>query len=1230
MSDLLSIGSSGVAAYQRALTTVSNNISNVGTEGYVRQETQFGENMPRKQGRVYLGTGVNVAGINRAYDQFLEQNLRNSTSELNTQGPMVGYANRVVDIMGSDTVGLNNSLDKFFATARSLSVDPSSIVLRQQFLRDVDGLSAGFRELSNQMTTVDTETRDAINARVADINTLASQIAVVNKQMSKHPLASRQPPDLLDQRDLLLTKLSKLTKINVTTMQNGAVDISVGTIASAGKLVVGDRSTPLMANFDERDLSRVAIILDPYAKLPEEVVGISSGELGGLMGFREQVLQPSFEALDNLATMVAGELNQIHANGIDLDGEVGKPLFAIDKVMRMDAASRTSIAIDRASAGIRLVLDDPKKIAAGALFRVIENPNNLSGTDAVLTYQPSYADPSRVRSLSQVLKNNPNPSAGISAPADQLLGQIPLGASNWSLFMDNATDKQNIQVLTRDGRHLLGAPITDEAQRRALLTTNNGFIKGTTYSDTYLNETDETGYKQMSMFYGLKSLTGTQYDQATQFSLEHMVVPSAIERKVLIGQNIPADIKLIEADRLTINGHSLPALYPTAPAQTIQASDIAAWMNKAIENDDPPVAVNAMTITPDLTTLDPTQGLYINGAAIPPQAGRTLADLATQINSQYASDTNVFAKLNDAGTALVLRNAEGYGGNDIHIGGMDADGNITTQTSYRGKLNFGELKDITIGYGVKGKAGDLAPLGQPLGEYFTGLMPIIPTAARIGSTRIPAGVESIADNTLTLNGVTLGGIDYNRPLKAPDLVSWLNATGSTLEPPVVVRGVNQIKASAALIKEGLQEDRPLVVNGVTVTGNGAAGTFNSTQEIAAAINGADTGRVFATATSQNLSRKLSINGTNITGSGTNGAFANRTELITKINLATGTTGVTAALNNVTGDITLTNDNGEDIIIGPLDDGNALGVASGTYSKVYAEMDKFGNLLISNGSGADISITTLTGGPNILGTSNGTYRGTLEIGSDKEIRFGFTDEHVESGPAELAKLGLRTGIYMDGAVQEDLLVFVSAGSGTITGSYDASMADPATLNTQRIDALRTEKYDVTFTSEKQYQITWRNPSTGVKTVLAEREYDPKQGIEYRGVHLMLNRPPVAGDTFLIDGNQDGTGNNQNMLDIVALQTKGVIGGSGGNGGSTISQAYEEQLGRVGNFASQAKIAQDALKVVNDQAIEARDKVSGVSLDSEAADLIRFQQAYQASAKAMQVSGDLFDAILQAAR
>jgi flagellar hook-associated protein FlgK len=211
------------------------------------------------------------------------------------------------------------------------------------------------------------------------------------------------------------------------------------------------------------------------------------------------------------------------------------------------------------------------------------------------------------------------------------------------------------------------------------------------------------------------------------------------------------------------------------------------------------------------------------------------------------------------------------------------------------------------------------------------------------------------------------------------------------------------------------------------------------------------------------------------------------------------------------------------------------------------------------------------------------------------------------------------------VPEDLIVMVTGeGSGTVAGSYDATMKDPATLAMDRITALRAQKFDVTFTSGSHYQITWKNPANGLVTLLAERDYDPLRGIEYQGLKFTLNKAPVAGDTFLLDGNHDGTGNNQTMLDLVALQSKRVIGGAGGR---TIAESYEETVGKVGNFSNQATIAQKALQVVNDQAIEARDKVSGVSLDEEAADLIRFQQAYQASAKAMQVANTLFDAILQ---
>lgn len=62
---------------------------------------------------MYLGTGTNFAGVRRAYDEFLEQNLRNSNSDVATQEPLVTYTNRVVDVLGSDTVGLPPAMDKF-------------------------------------------------------------------------------------------------------------------------------------------------------------------------------------------------------------------------------------------------------------------------------------------------------------------------------------------------------------------------------------------------------------------------------------------------------------------------------------------------------------------------------------------------------------------------------------------------------------------------------------------------------------------------------------------------------------------------------------------------------------------------------------------------------------------------------------------------------------------------------------------------------------------------------------------------------------------------------------------------------------------------------------------------------------------------------------------------------------------------------------------------------------
>jgi flagellar hook-associated protein FlgK len=211
--------------------------------------------------------------------------------------------------------------------------------------------------------------------------------------------------------------------------------------------------------------------------------------------------------------------------------------------------------------------------------------------------------------------------------------------------------------------------------------------------------------------------------------------------------------------------------------------------------------------------------------------------------------------------------------------------------------------------------------------------------------------------------------------------------------------------------------------------------------------------------------------------------------------------------------------------------------------------------------------------------------------------------------------LATGAYINGAANEDLLVFTTGpGTAKISATYAGTPTDAK-------QALRQNPIEIRFDTADHYSI-W---DTQTNTQVASFAFDSGQldpAIQYQGLQISLTAPPKAGDVFTVDGNRDGTGNNQNMLDLVDLQKAKVMGG-----GRTLGEAYIDQVNDMGNVARQAGIAQSALKVVNDQAISARDQVSGVSMDQEAADLIRFQQAYQASAKVLQVASEVFDSILQ---
>ncbi len=620
MSDMLSIGSSGINAYQRALATVSNNIANATTDGYSRQDVTLSSNSPQRVGTQYLGTGAVINGTRRQYDAFVDLNLRTSNSELKAQEPLVTYVNRLIDIMGDESIGLTTAMNQFFGAGRDLATDPASTVQRSTFLRNADGLASRFRQLDGQFELLDNETRQAVQSDVGKINSLTSQLAELNKQMTRNSSESRQPSELLDQRDKLLRELSSLTGIKTRFEENGSVLVSVGDVVSQGVLVQGNKSREIgLADATAGDAGQLQFVIDPYGAT-ESLPNLQSGHIGGMLSFRESVLKPAVESLNNIAKVVAEQVNAAHRAGIDIESRRGTDLFTITANAR------------GAAAGIQVAVTDTSRVAAAGQFRITDNTLNTGEAQASVTWsQPNYAGPSTLGkslSLGQVPQLPTDTfSIGTTEPYAGL-GLVPLGAKDLTLTLQQPAAGQTLQVMTRDGRHLLGSPLSDE-QQRMLMKTANGMEAGATYSAASLNQR----YLGMDLFLGARA--GVQYlqrfNEATGKLADPLPVAAALQ-----GRALPSGLAgPIAANTYTLNGVSLDtALATTGP---LSADDVANWLNTysartgvtasvvngAIKLQRPAtdltsdirLGVGSAGHASDLTALGFDQALYVNGTS---------------------------------------------------------------------------------------------------------------------------------------------------------------------------------------------------------------------------------------------------------------------------------------------------------------------------------------------------------------------------------------------------------------------------------------------------------------------------------------------------------------------------------------------------------------------------------------------------------------------------------------
>jgi flagellar hook-associated protein 1 FlgK len=233
--------------------------------------------------------------------------------------------------------------------------------------------------------------------------------------------------------------------------------------------------------------------------------------------------------------------------------------------------------------------------------------------------------------------------------------------------------------------------------------------------------------------------------------------------------------------------------------------------------------------------------------------------------------------------------------------------------------------------------------------------------------------------------------------------------------------------------------------------------------------------------------------------------------------------------------------------------------------------------------------------------------TGEVGEEVALTLG------AGQPSDLGQIGFYTGVYVDKPLNEELAVFVT-GTGSVGSAISGRAAN---VDQSSVAQLPASPYKLTFTSDDIYTIT----DTATDTVVSKRLFEFGVPIEYRGTSISFSEKPKKGDEFSVSANASPGGNNKNILALIEWSKRPIISGQ------TFSEAYLDLVSGVGSRSSMSELQREALQVVYDQAYNTREESSGVNLDDEAANLIRFQQAYQAAAQVIQAAQKSFDTLLQ---
>ena len=320
----------GMYTQQTAMSVVSHNIANANTPGYSRQRADIVTTPPLPMQTltqpnipISFGTGSKIHDVERIRDKFLDLQYRQSNSkfsfwnEVNTQ---FQYIQQLINTPGSN--GLRSYYDNFWKSAQQVSTTPTSVGAKSEFVQSAKELIDKVKSIYHSFDQMRMDYTHQMENETSNVNSILKSIADLNVKVRESSVLGNHPNDLLDKRDILLDKLSKLTPFNVTTLKDGEISLSI----SGSNVLSGQTYVPLKFRKINGKSS------EDYISAKNVPLIFKRGKIGALFHLKNNVVVKYENMLNGFVLNLSDKVNTILNQSYDQNGNHGQSLFKIDLI----------------------------------------------------------------------------------------------------------------------------------------------------------------------------------------------------------------------------------------------------------------------------------------------------------------------------------------------------------------------------------------------------------------------------------------------------------------------------------------------------------------------------------------------------------------------------------------------------------------------------------------------------------------------------------------------------------------------------------------------------------------------------------------------------------------------------------------------------------------------------------------------------------------------------------